>query len=199
MWREVTLIDPGPADADDFFPKGPASVCVEGPPQRQCYTAPKEFGNSPTVEVIQLDKDTPALFFSAASGGVSGWQVHFALLRSGTGKDLENFFLSDSSVSNQSHHAFWNEPAISDAQIFLTADYVWGPDEAHYSDHRYIISSYVRKAESLLDGLQYYLEDQYMTVRKYDSDAKTDILGSEKQEILARLKRVKAEQQREPR
>jgi hypothetical protein len=84
MGREVTVTAPE-LDADGFFPKGPATVCVEAPPQRQCYTAPMDFGRSPAVEVIQIDKDTPALFFSAAGGGVSGWIVHFALLRPGIG------------------------------------------------------------------------------------------------------------------
>jgi len=83
--------------------------------------------------------------------------------------------------------------SISDAQIFVMANYVWGPDEAHYDNHRYIISAYVRKPSSILDDLYYYLEDRYMTVHKYDLDANADILGSEKQEILARLRRVKAE------
>jgi len=44
----------------------------------------------------------------------------------------------------------------------------------------------------------YSLEDQYMTVRRYDLDAKDDVLASEKQEILARLKRVKEERNRHP-
>jgi hypothetical protein len=35
-----------------------------------------------------------------------------------------------------------------------------------------------------------------MTVHKYVLDAKTDVLASEKQEILARLRRVKAETER---
>src|SRR5437870_4291438 len=83
MGREVTIIVPEKLDADGFFPNGPASVCVDGPPQRQCYTAPKEFGNSPTVAVVQVEKDMSALLFSAASGGVSGWQIHLALLRPG--------------------------------------------------------------------------------------------------------------------
>ena len=39
----------------------------------------------------------------------------------------------------------------------------------------------------------YYLEDRYMTIHKYDLDADANILASEKQEILARLRRVKAE------
>jgi len=196
MGRELTVTVPE-LDTDGFSPKGPASVCVEGPPQRQCYTAPKDYGRSPMVDVIQLDKETPALFFSAASGGVSGFGIHFALLRPGNGKDLENLFLSDTSVSNQSQHAFWTDPTVSDAPIFVTADFVWGPDESHYSPHRYIISAYVRRTSSIVDGLYYCLEDRYMTARTYDLDSNADILAAEKPEILARLKRVKAERERQ--
>ena len=160
MGREVTISEPE-LDADGFFPKGPASVCVEGPPQRQCYTAPEAFGRSPTVTVVQLEKDMPALLFSAASGGVSGFQIHFALLRPGTGKNLKDLFSSDISLSNQSQHAFWNDLAISDAQIFVTAEYVLGPDEGHYGEHRYIISALVlRRNSSIVDDFYYYLEDQ---------------------------------------
>jgi len=190
MQREVTVVEPE-LDADGFFPKGPASVCVEGP-QRQCYTAPKDFGRNPTVTVVQVEKDASALLFSAASGGVSGFQIHLSLLRPGITNNLENLFRSDLSVSNQSQHAFWNDPAISKAAIFLTADFVWGPDESHYSDHRYMISTYLFGL-SLENHDLYSLQDRYMTVRKYRWDEKTDILTSEKTEILARLRRIKAE------
>jgi hypothetical protein len=73
----------------------------------------------------------------------------------------------------------------------VTADYVFGPDEGHYGEHRYIISAYVLKPSFLLDGLYYFLDDRYMTARKYDLESNVDILSSEKQEILARLRRVK--------
>ena len=129
MGRQVTIIPPE-ADADGFFPKGPASICIEGPPQRQCYTVPKDFGNNPRVELVQLKRGMSALLFSAESGGVSGWQVYFALLQPGTGKELGDLFLSDTRVSNQNQHAFWSVPTVSDAQIFLTADYVWGRTKA---------------------------------------------------------------------
>jgi hypothetical protein len=190
MGRQVTVVEPE-TDADSFFPKGPASICIEGPPQQQCYTAPDDFGRSPTVELLQVKKGMSALLFSAASGGVSGFEIHFALLQHGTGNTLEDLFLSGISVSSQGQHAFWSDSTISDAQIFVTAEYVWGPDESHYSEHRYIISAYILKPSSLLDDLYFYLEDRYMTVRKYDLE-RTDILASEKQEIFARLRRVKA-------
>lgn len=195
MGREVTMTVPE-LDPDGFFPKGPASVCIEGPPQRQCYTAPKDFGKDPNVALVQVEKNMPALLFSAESGGVSGWQIHFSLLRPGPGKDLEDLFLSDITVSNQSQHAFWNDATISGGPTFLVAEYAWGSDEAHYDEHRYIISSYVWR---IGDNPSYYLEDRYMTVRKYDLDANADILASEKQEILARLARVRTETERQKR
>jgi hypothetical protein len=193
MGREVTVVEPGLID--EFFPKGPASICIEGPPERQCYTAPKDFGKDPKVALVQVEKNMPALLFSAESGGVSGWAVHFALLHPGMGKDLEELF-SGISVSNQNQHAFWTDLSISEAQIFLTAEYVWGSDEGHYGEHRYIISAYVMKRSSIVGHPTYDLEDQYMTVRRYDLDANADVLASEKQEILARLARVKAETER---
>jgi hypothetical protein len=198
MGRDVTIVKP--ELTADGFPKGPASVCLEAPPQRQCYTAPRDFrgnpvfviGKNPTVEVVRLDKGTPALFFSAESGGVSGWAIHFALLRPGQGKELENLLEYGLSVSNQNQHAFWNETTISNSPIFITAEDVWGPGESHYEVHRYVISAYSLDPE----GGRYWLADRYMTVRRYDLE-NADILASEKQEILARLRRVKAEMERE--
>ena len=196
MGRDVTIHVPAPLD--EYFPKGPASICIEAPPSRQCYTMPKEFGNRPRVELVEVTKGVPALLFSAATGGVSGWGIRCALLRLGKTEKLEDdFALASMEFRNASQHALWNEPSISDALIFVVADFVWGGDEAHYSPHRYTISAYVRKQTQLLDEPFYYLEDRYMTVRKYNPDEKTDILGPEKPEILARLKRVKAETERQ--
>jgi hypothetical protein len=192
LGRAVTITEPE-SDPDGYFPKGPASVCLEGPPQRQCYTAPKEFGRIPKVSIVQLQKDMPALFFSVASGGVSGWAMHFALLRPREGTDLEDLFLSDTSISNQGESAFWSDPGISGAQFFVTADYVWGPGESHYSPHRYIISAYVQKRSSDFEGSHYYLEDRYMTTRSYDQDAGDHVLASEKPELAVRLRRLKLE------
>jgi hypothetical protein len=109
-----------------------------------------------------------ALFFSADSGGVSGSSLHFALLQPGSA----------------------DSPAISNAQIFVTADFVWGGGEAHHQEHRYFIG-YVLKSFPDLDRPYYFLDDRYMTVRKYDLE-RADILAAEKPEIIARLRRVKA-------
>ena len=139
MGSDVTITDPG-TDDDGFFPRGPASVCIEGTP-RQCYTMPKEFGRDAQAEVMEIKKGLPALLFSAASGGISGWQIHFTLLRPGQGKELEGLF--ECSISNQNQHVLWTEPSISDAALFITAEPIRSPGEGHYSEHRYIISTYV--------------------------------------------------------
>jgi hypothetical protein len=132
--------------------------------------------------------------FSAATYGDSGWSVRFALLRPGTGKELDNIFLRDVTVSSQNQHGFRTESAISDAPVFLTADYVWGPDESRLGSHRYIVSAYVYKP-AMPGGGSYCLQDRYMTVRQYDDpEMGADILAAEKDEILARLRRVKAAQ-----
>jgi hypothetical protein len=166
------------------------------PPERQCYAAPEDYGSYPDVTIVQLKKGLPALLFSTASGGVSGFMIHFALLRPGSGKDLEDLFGSGVSVSNQSQHAFWMEPTISDAPFFVTADFIWGPDESHYSPHRFVISAYVQRRSNDLDGDYYFLQDRYMTVRTYDLEADDNVLGAEKVQIIARLRRIKRAQSR---
>ena len=188
MGREVTVTEP---EFDHFFPKGPASVCIEGPPQRECYTAPEEFGVVLWVELVQVEKDGPALLFSAASGGTSRFSVHFALLRPGPGKDLQNLFYSDTTVSEESQTAVWNDSTISAAPIFVTANFVRGPEEAYWGGHRFTVSAYVLKRSCFGDDIGYYLEDRFMTARKYDWPADA-ILASEKFEITVRLQRAAA-------
>lgn len=198
--RQVTVLDPGTQDPDGFYPKGEAKVCVKGQQEKDCYTAPKGVGRSPSLSVVELHKGESALFFQAASGGVSGFLLHFALLEfcdrvqfPGCKVDELNPLLQVK-VSNQSQHAWWDLSEISDSKVFLTADFVWGPREAHYSDHRFIVSVYVRRPDDF-NELTYYLADQFMTVRLYGhkNDGEIDdVLGAERQEILARLKKVKA-------
>jgi hypothetical protein len=74
----------------------------------------------------------------------------------------------------------------------VKAEFIWGSDEAHYSEHRYLISAYVVKSSVVPYGTFYQLEDQFMTARKYDSQSGADLLALERSEILTRLKRVKA-------
>lgn len=190
--RAVTVTIPK-TDKEGFFPEGPSTVCIEGP--RQCYTAPEAYGIDPQVQIVELIKGKPALLFSALSGGVSGRIINFALLRPGSFGNLHEIMTMDG-VSNQSEYEFWTKPEISVAPIFVVADYEWGPDESHYSEHRFVISAYVLLRSDLLDDPIYFLDDRYMTVRKYDPDAGDHILQSERTEILSRLLKAKAERDR---
>src|SRR5260370_38303058 len=80
MGRAVTITEPE-LDVDGFFPKGPATICLEAPPRRQCYTAPEDYGRFAEVELVQIDKRTSRLLFSAASGGGRGVNVDLCLLQ----------------------------------------------------------------------------------------------------------------------
>ena len=196
MGRVVTVTKPK-LDDSGMFPEGPATVCVEGPPRRQCYTAPKDFGRDPDASIVQIEKSTPAIFFIVAADGVSGFPVHFALLHPGEDGTLEDLFGSELYLSERGQHSWWSEPSISAAKMFVTADYVWASGECHGCDHRWIISTYLRKAAPGPLGVgegMYDLEDRYMTVRRYEENDR--ILGTEKPEILARLKRVKQQSPR---
>lgn len=200
--RQVTVLAPATLDPDGLFPDGEARVCVQGQQEKDCYTAPKGFGRAPSLSVVELRKGEPALFFEAARGGVSGFSLHFALLEfcnqvqfpgCAVGQ-LKNLFPYELQASNQSQHGRWELPEISDSKVFLTADYIWGPQESRSSDHRFIVSVYVRRPDDF-NELTYYLVDRFMTVRLYgynDKGELDDVLGAEKQKILARLKDVKA-------
>jgi hypothetical protein len=80
----------------------------------------------------------------------------------------------------------------------VTAEAVWGPDEGHFGEHRYMISAYCL-APSTLELHSYYLEDRYMTARRYNSETNIEVLAPERQEISARLRRIRAETQGPPR
>lgn len=139
--------------ADDFFVEAPASLCLVNEQGRRCYQAPKDFGRYATVEEVRLNREIKALLFSVASGGVSGFGIQYALLQPGSGKperegELENLFDVNLVVSNQSQRRFIEEPKVSEAAVFVTADYVWGMMEGHFTAHRFIVSSYVRRWDS---------------------------------------------------
>src|SRR5262249_28773567 len=138
---------------------------------------------SPKASSVQISKDLEALLFSAETGDSGG--MHFALLTKGAGRELQDLFFATIEASDQSRHELWSEPSISDSKIFVIADYVCGPGQATRDPHRYMISTYVRKATAAFETAHYYLGDRYMTARKYDPQGKVDILAAEKPEILA--------------
>ena len=97
--RKVTVIN---AHKDEYgFPKGPVKICIELP-QRRCYTPPDKFRANPKISIIQVNRDLSALLFSAESIGGSGFQIHYALLRPGRGKDLDDLFNAFSTAGSVS-------------------------------------------------------------------------------------------------
>jgi hypothetical protein len=200
--HKVTLMMPS-LDANGFAEES-AKVCLDATPKLQCYTPPaKDFpiGLSPELTPMDLGRGRSALLFSVLGNwGGPGSVTHLALLRPGSGRDLQSLLPPNIMLSGISEHTFWADPSISDAPILLTADFEWSPDEARFDEHRFLISAYLMR--SILPGaadlFTYALEDRYLTVRKYvtPDSTKAAILAAEKSEILARLKRVKAEEER---
>lgn len=199
--RSVEVVDPGTYPGG-LFPKAEAKVCVTGQQAKNCYTAPKGFGRVPKLSLIDLSKGEQAMFLEVESGGVSGWSLHFAVLKFCDQKQvpgcpfnkLWNYLPDGVSVSNQSRHAWWEVSEFSDAKIFLTAESVWGPGETKNSAHRCNVSIYALRSIEENES-RYYLVDRFMTARSYLLNHRgepADVLGEEKQEIVSRLKRVKA-------
>lgn len=187
--RTVTITIPEQLP-NGFETKGTASVCIEGPPVRQCFTPRDNNRVLPAVEIVSLKPGLPALLFSAAYIGASMYGGQFALLRPGPGNDLINLLSAAAYAADQSQHAFWSDRSISDTLIFVNANYVMGTDESHSSAHRYMISAYVFQHSFDMEQDVYSLYDSYLTLRRYKHES-TDILAAEKPEILKRLRQVK--------
>lgn len=169
----------------------PASVCILTEPQPKCYKAPEYFIAAAKVERIQLDNKTQALLFTAKTMGVSGSSTHLALLVPNETEDLQDLLMdSERSISNQGQHQFLNEPTLSPAKILVTATYASGLNEGHYGPHRYFISTYTRQFYEDDQSYRYALADRYLTARKYDLETEQNIILSERNELLRRLRQA---------
>jgi hypothetical protein len=157
---------------------------------------PDDFGTAPEAKAISLGTGAKAISFAATSVGVSGSATRLAVLSPGTNEQLDNLLFQDIVISNQGQYTWWTVPSFSQSQVLVTANFVWGPGEGHYDSHRFVISVYTLRSSSLIDASLFYLTDQYMTARRYDTEVDPDILAVEKAEILARLRRVKTQETR---
>jgi hypothetical protein len=191
--------------SEDGWPTGPAKVCLA--PSGTCFTAPDNatifgkntpFGLSPHATVVELGANRQALLFTAvAAAGGSGSQKLLALLEIRKGRledllgSLDKGPSAGMTISELSECKIWLEPTISKTALFVTADYVWGSGETHFSDHRYIIRTYDLGTAPGSDAQTYILRDEYMTQQKYPSEGGVDLLEREKPEVLARLRRQK--------
>jgi hypothetical protein len=122
------------------------------------------------------------LFTAVASAGGSGSSTTLALLDNEK-QGLTNLFPSQFFLKEVSSYQFWTDAAVSDALIFVTADFVWASDECHFCAHRYTIGTYAYNAQT---G-RYILRDQYTTASKYA--APSSVLKAEKPQILLHLQK----------
>ena len=179
-----------PKQLDEYSADGPAKVCLQTEPQPKCYTAPEHFGRYAKVQLVDLGGKSEALLLSVASGGVTEYPIHLALLQPDETERLKNLLPRTVSVSAQSQFRFLSEPELSPSRIFVTATFDWGLNDSHHGKHRYFISTYVRQFHYDEQEFVYALADRYMTFKSYDRESNQNIILSELNEIRSRLRRV---------
>lgn len=173
-----------------------ASVCLGAAAERRCFQQSGHFTGSAELRVVQTKSAGPMLFLATVNQGGSGSSIDLALLRlySEQRPELYNILPDGLWVSNLGERAFWEDREVSEDPIFVTVDWESGPDEAHYSSHRYMVSAYLLLPSDLLDVDRYHLADRYLTVHRYSSDERrVSVLESEREEIVRRLRRVAKE------
>ena len=82
------------------------------------------------------------MLFNANCGGGSGSADRYVLLRSEPDGHFKNL-LPEIIVTNQADVATSDLPTVSPLPVFVTADYLWGTMEAHYSSHFFEVRMYV--------------------------------------------------------
>jgi hypothetical protein len=102
------------------------------------------------------------VLFNANCGGGSGSADRYVLLRFEPDLHFKNL-LPEIVVTNQADVAAWDLPTVSPMPVFLTADYLWGAMEAHYSSHFFEVRMYVY--DPAAD--RYKLRHKYQTAHKY--------------------------------
>jgi len=127
------------------------------------------------------------VLFNANCGGGSGSSDRYVLLRSEPDGQFKNL-LPQIVVTNQADVAAWALPTVSPMPVFLTADYLWGDMEGHYSPHFFEVRIYVYDVAAD----RYKLLHKYQTARKYpgidNGTQAPEVLDKEKNRIIKILK-----------
>lgn len=173
------------------FPTTSAKLCIRSGTGDQCYSPPSPewplppFGLNATAKDLKLATGTVLIVFTAeSSSGGSGSLTSIALLENRNGQLIN--LLPNVRVTNQSEYHFWSLPAFSAMPVLVTADFVWGSGETHFSQHHYRITSYVYDKQA---G-RYVQRDQYVTEKKYaglDDGDDINVLAAERADIIRRL------------
>ena len=157
-----------------------------------CFEAPQNYGSNPLAESVELQPGRSAVMFQAvasASGSGSSTSLSILDLKDGRLVDL----VPQIRLSEQSEYALWKERDISDALILVTADYVNGVGETHFSRHRFRIRAYILEAAREASGSpEYLLRSDFVTDERYpslDETDRIDVLSKERANLLAQLRR----------
>jgi hypothetical protein len=178
------------------FPTSDAKLCIVVSSQTCFPLSPQRdkddkdadfyFGLYPKAQRIPLRSGGSLVLFFADSGGGSGSSARFALLRyepNGSLRDL----LPTLMLSNQSDHALWNVPTISDMPLLVTADFIWEGSEGHYGPHFYEIRAYrfSTRTGKYAQILKYQTSHKYRGFDNFDDPF--PLLKYEKSSILRKL------------
>lgn len=137
---------------------------------------------------INKEAEKAVLFVPRYSGGGSGsLYLLTAWAYEKNSRRFINLLPKATCITEQGEFRFISFPEIEVGSVLITADYLWGDGETHFSPHRYEIAMYafVQKRGFVLAG-------SYITDRKYksleDTD-KVDVIGHENENILKHLKK----------
>jgi hypothetical protein len=190
-------IYPGVLDEDNQ-PVSGARLCTTDA-KSLCFSLPHSgtgsdkdswlyYGLRAKSQRIKLNGGGSVVLFNANSGGGSGSSDRYVLLRSEPNQSFKNL-LPEITVTNQADVAAWDMPSVSPMPVFLTADYLWGAMEAHYSSHFFEVRMYVY--DQVSD--RYKLRHKYQTAHKYPGidnwEQAPEVLEKEKGKIMEILKK----------
>jgi hypothetical protein len=186
---------PGILDEDNSPVTGARLCTTEGKPR--CFTLAHSgvgsdedgwsyYGLRAKSKRLKLDGGGSVVLFNANCGGGSGSADRYVLLRSEQDQQFKNL-LPEIIVTNQADVATWDLPTVSAMPVFLTADYLWGAMEGHYSSHFFEVRMYVYDA--VAD--RYKLRHKYQTAHKYPGidnwEEAPEVLEKERGRIIEML------------
>jgi len=187
---------PGALDEDNQPISGARLCATEGKPR--CFTlahagigSDKDnwmyYGLRAKTQRLKLDGGGSLVLFNANCGGGSGSSDRYVLLRSEPDQSFKNL-LPEIVVTNQADVAAWNLPTVSPMPVFLTADYLWGAMEGHYSSHFFEVRIYVY--DPAME--RYKLRHKYYTRHRYPGidnwEQAPEVLEKERGRIIEALR-----------
>jgi hypothetical protein len=187
---------PGVLDEDNQPVSGARLCATEG--KTRCFTLAHSgkdsdkdnwfyYGLRVKSQRLKLNGGGALVLFNANCCGGSGSSDRYVLLRSEPDRSFKNL-LPETIVTNQADVAAWDLPAVSPMPVFLTADYLWGAMEAHYSAHFFEVRMYVY--DPVADS--YKLRHKYRTDHKYPGidnwEQAAEVLEKERGRIIQLLR-----------